>query len=57
MRLGAGHRVGPFERTAELGGATALAAALGRLVDRGPRFEIPKALSESDGPDPTGPGP
>ena len=42
MRLGAGHRVGPFQRTQELGGPAALVAALGAIP--GPRFEIPPLL-------------
>ena len=42
MRLGAGHRVGPFERTRELGGPAALVAALRAIP--GPRFEIPPLL-------------
>jgi 3-hydroxybutyryl-CoA dehydrogenase len=44
MRLGAGHRVGPFERTAELGGPGALVAAIDAIPIPGPRFEMPSNL-------------
>jgi 3-hydroxybutyryl-CoA dehydrogenase len=44
MRLGAGHRVGPFERTAELGGPVALVAAITAIPIPGPRFEMPSNL-------------
>jgi 3-hydroxybutyryl-CoA dehydrogenase len=41
MRLGAGHRVGPFERTAELGGPVAVADELESLREKGARFAVP----------------
>jgi 3-hydroxybutyryl-CoA dehydrogenase len=44
MRLGAGHRVGPFERTAELGGPAALVVAIDAIPTPGPRFEMPSNL-------------
>jgi 3-hydroxybutyryl-CoA dehydrogenase len=44
MRLGAGHRVGPFERTTERGGPAEVAAALHAHAAFGPRFEIPGTL-------------
>jgi 3-hydroxybutyryl-CoA dehydrogenase len=44
MRLGAGHRAGPFERTAELGGPQAIVAALRATPSGEPRFETPTAL-------------
>jgi 3-hydroxybutyryl-CoA dehydrogenase len=47
MRLGAGHRVGPFERTRELGGADAVVAALEANGPFGDRFAVPHALRES----------
>jgi 3-hydroxybutyryl-CoA dehydrogenase len=47
MRLGAGHRVGPFERTRELGGASSVRAALAAMAGGGPRFEVPAILRES----------
>jgi len=47
MRLGAGHRVGPFERTAELGGPAALVAAIDAIPLPGPRFEMPPLLLET----------
>jgi 3-hydroxybutyryl-CoA dehydrogenase len=47
MRLGAGHRVGPFDRTAELGGPAALVAALDAIPLPGPRFEMPPLLLET----------
>jgi 3-hydroxybutyryl-CoA dehydrogenase len=49
MRLGAGHRVGPFERTRELGGRAAVADQLRALVDRGARFEVPAGLANAAG--------
>jgi len=50
MRLGAGHRVGPFQRTRELGGPAALVAALDAIPRPGPRFEIPPILLETAAP-------
>jgi 3-hydroxybutyryl-CoA dehydrogenase len=47
MRLGAGHRVGPFERTMELGGPAALVAAIDAIPRPGPRFEMPPVLLET----------
>lgn len=47
MRLGAGHRVGPFERTTELGGPAALVAAIDAIPLPGPRFEMPPLLLET----------
>ena len=47
MRLGAGHRVGPFERTRELGGSAALVASLEANNAFGDRFAVPQALRES----------
>jgi 3-hydroxybutyryl-CoA dehydrogenase len=47
MRLGAGHRVGPFARTEELGGPAALVAALDAIPLPGPRFEMPPLLLET----------
>jgi 3-hydroxybutyryl-CoA dehydrogenase len=44
LRLGAGHRVGPFERTQELGGPAALVAALDAIPSPEPRFEMPPLL-------------
>jgi 3-hydroxybutyryl-CoA dehydrogenase len=45
LRLGAGHTRGPFERVADLGGATAVAARLDLLAERlGSRFEPAPAL-------------
>jgi 3-hydroxybutyryl-CoA dehydrogenase len=41
MRLGAGHRVGPFERTAEFGGPLAVADELESLREKGARFAVP----------------
>ena len=38
LRLGAGHPVGPFERTERLGGASAVVAALESLAASGERF-------------------
>jgi 3-hydroxybutyryl-CoA dehydrogenase len=38
LRLGAGHPVGPFERTDRLGGASAVVAALESLAASGDRF-------------------
>jgi 3-hydroxybutyryl-CoA dehydrogenase len=38
LRLGAGHPVGPFERTERLGGASAVVAALESLAASGDRF-------------------
>ena len=49
MRLGAGHRVGPFERTQELGGPSALVAALGSYEPDGSRYEIPPLLLDTVG--------
>jgi hypothetical protein len=48
MRLGAGHRVGPFERTAELG-APSIVSALETLAPRRSRFEVPAGLLRSIG--------
>ena len=47
MRLGAGHRIGPFERTQELGGPAALVAALAAIPLPAPRFEMPPLLLET----------
>jgi len=47
MRLGAGHRVGPFERTRELGGTDAVVASLEANLAFGDRFAVPGALRES----------
>ena len=47
MRLGAGHRVGPFQRTRELGGPAALVAALDAIPLPGPRFEMPPLLLDT----------
>jgi 3-hydroxybutyryl-CoA dehydrogenase len=44
MRLGAGHRVGPFERTAELGGAAGVVELLSSTSAGEPRFEVPPVL-------------
>ena len=44
MRLGAGHPVGPFERVAELGGASGVVAGLRRFGQNGPRFDPAPAL-------------
>ena len=38
LRLGAGHPIGPFERTDRLGGSVAIAAALESLAASGDRF-------------------
>ena len=56
MRLGAGHRVGPFERTTELGGPAALVAAIDAIPLPGPRFEMPPLLLETASPAPPSPG-
>jgi 3-hydroxybutyryl-CoA dehydrogenase len=48
MRLGAGHRVGPFERTAELG-ADSIVSALETLARGNSRFEVPAGLLHSVG--------
>jgi 3-hydroxybutyryl-CoA dehydrogenase len=45
LRLGAGHPIGPFERTTELGGPSAVLAQLDRLRVHGPRFEPPERLN------------
>jgi len=47
LHLGAGHRVGPFARTQELGGPAALVAALDAVPLPGPRFEMPPLLLET----------
>ncbi|HEX5014717.1 MAG TPA: 3-hydroxyacyl-CoA dehydrogenase NAD-binding domain-containing protein [Candidatus Limnocylindrales bacterium] len=47
IRLGTGHRIGPFERTAELGGPAAVANALEAYAARGPRFEVPAGLRDA----------
>ena len=47
MRLGAGHRVGPFERTRELDGPAALVDAIDAVPLPGPRFEMPPLLLET----------
>jgi 3-hydroxybutyryl-CoA dehydrogenase len=47
MRLGAGHRVGPFERTEELGGPAALVATLDAIPLPAPRFDMPPRLLET----------
>jgi 3-hydroxybutyryl-CoA dehydrogenase len=44
MRLGAAHPLGPFERVAELGGASAARQAIGALASDGPRFDPAPAL-------------
>jgi 3-hydroxybutyryl-CoA dehydrogenase len=44
LRLGAGHPVGPFERTDRLGGPTAVVAALQSLAASGDRFLPAPAL-------------
>jgi len=56
MRLGAGHRVGPFERTRELGGPAAVVDAIDAIPLPGPRFEMPPLLLETGNRDrpPTG---
>ena len=45
LRLGAGHPSGPFERTAVLGGPTAVLTMLDRLRRHGSRFEPPVRLA------------
>jgi 3-hydroxyacyl-CoA dehydrogenase len=47
LHLGAGHHIGPFARTKELGGPAALVAALDAIPLPGPRFEIPSLLLET----------
>jgi len=47
MRLGAGHPMGPFERTAAMGGPAAVLAALESLPPGGPRFVPAPALLEA----------
>jgi 3-hydroxybutyryl-CoA dehydrogenase len=47
MRLGAGHRVGPFERTQELGGPRALVDAISAIARPGSRFEMPQRLLDT----------
>jgi 3-hydroxybutyryl-CoA dehydrogenase len=46
MRLGAGHPIGPFVRTAAMGGPAAVVAALERLAPGGSRFMPAPALRE-----------
>jgi 3-hydroxybutyryl-CoA dehydrogenase len=46
VRLGAGHPIGPFERTDRLGGASAVVAALESLAASGDRFLPAPALGE-----------
>jgi len=48
MRLGAGHRQGPFERWAERGGAPELRRRLASLHGLGPRFEAASGVSRPD---------
>ncbi len=48
LRLGAGHPSGPFERSAALGGAAGVVAALGRYATEGPRFEPAAALTTGE---------
>jgi 3-hydroxybutyryl-CoA dehydrogenase len=50
MRLGAAHPIGPFERVAELGGATAARQAIGALASHGPRFDPAPALRSDAAP-------
>jgi 3-hydroxybutyryl-CoA dehydrogenase len=50
LRLGAGHPVGPFERTAALGGPAVVAKSLAAHAANGPRFDIPTAFDESHSP-------
>ncbi|MEO8230075.1 MAG: 3-hydroxyacyl-CoA dehydrogenase NAD-binding domain-containing protein [Chloroflexota bacterium] len=47
LRLGAGHPVGPFERTAALGGPAAVVARLERWGSASPRFVPAPALLEA----------
>ncbi len=49
LRLGAGHPMGPFARTAAIGGPAAVLASLDRRRLAGPRFEPPPALIEAAG--------
>jgi 3-hydroxybutyryl-CoA dehydrogenase len=44
LRLGAGHPVGPFERTDRVGGPAAVTSQLAALSEHGPRFTAPPAL-------------
>jgi len=44
LRLGAGHPMGPFERTTELGGPGVVLASLRRFRTLGSRFEAPPQL-------------
>jgi len=44
LRLGAGHPLGPFERTEALGGPSAVLASLHPLGEVGPRFSPPPRL-------------
>ncbi len=45
LRLGAGHRLGPFERVRKLGGPAVVRERLAELEDLGPRFEPPPGLT------------
>ena len=45
LRLGAAHPVGPFERTAALGGPAALVERIDRWCASGPRFDPAPALT------------
>jgi hypothetical protein len=47
--LGAGHRLGPFERARAWGGPAAVTARLGDLRGFGPRFEPPPGLADPTG--------
>ena len=47
LRLGAGHPVGPFERTDQLGGPGAVTSQLTALSKHGPRFTAPPALTKA----------
>ena len=49
LRLGAAHPVGPFERTARLGGPVAVVESLRRLERFGPRFRPAPALVDVAG--------
>ena len=54
LRLGAGHPLGPFERTSALGGPPPVLERLARLRAHGPRFEPPEGLRAA-AVQPTGP--
>jgi 3-hydroxybutyryl-CoA dehydrogenase len=49
LRLGAGHPIGPFERTQQLGGPAAVTTRLAALSEHGPRFTPAPALMTASG--------